>query len=143
MNAENARVRTMAADARRGVAFIEPRRAVPSHWRGTTGTDNARAFVMAYMWTHSQKSPTHNVIYVETPPDAVSFYASYIADMVQGYCKTKAVCKEVFRKVWAAVLKEGVTSPDGDYYEARIRLRRARGFGECNTCSKVGLCRGY
>ena len=143
MNQENARVRRLVAKVRRGVTSL-PKTAVAKS-SGLTATDLAVAFVADYMWKHSQKSPTHQILYVERPPDAISFYDQYVEDMHKGsgQPKKKHLSKGVFLRVWAQVMLTGIVEPhSGTHYEVQHRCRRARGFGECDICAQVSRGRG-
>ena len=93
----------------------------------------ARQYIHAYCVVHSDKSPSHPILWLEQQviKEVFKEYSAYIDAKY-------AVEPKTFRKLWYSQIKVHCPDPEtGDMYRICIKKRRAIGFKKCNKCAEL------
>ena len=92
-------------------------------------------FIKDYIRTHSEKSPSLPLLFVEQPQE--DLFELYKAEFP---APEEQVARHTFFKMWYRTLKEKVVDPCKNVLlEVKIRKRRAVGFKACDTCEHLKL----
>jgi len=127
-NRNNGRVRSVEARIRKGELAVAP--TLPKQ-KYSNASSYARNYMCAYIFQHSQSSPSDTILYLEHLGNDKLFKA-YRAETEK---HTSKLGSSHFLKEWRRVLNEHVTDPETSVqYKVVILQSRAKGFSLCNQC---------
>jgi len=95
----------------------------------------ARLYINAYIFVHSEKSPSDAILLMDTkrPKSVFKDYCKYF----ETTCR-KVIRWTTFRKVWYQQLKAKITDPEtAKTFAVKFRNRSKCGFKKCDDCCEL------
>ena len=93
----------------------------------------ARQYINAYIYVHSEKSPSKPILVLDTqrPKTVFKDYASYFNGQ-------RVVQWSTFKKLWYQQVKKEITDPQtAETFAVKIRNRSKCGFKKCDDCCEL------